>query len=110
METFQGWSLGFTGQEEVVANEMLRESHWVGFLEVQQISCDYEDETHTYIHTHTARSKEEIKGKERRRDGRGEKTRKEGRRGEGKERKRKRKIHFSNQKNLKLNVALYFQG
>lgn len=56
METFQGWSLGFTGQEEVVANEMLRESHWVGFLEVQQISCDYEDETHTYIHTHTALS------------------------------------------------------
>lgn len=52
----QGWSLGFMGQEEVVANEMLRESHWVGFLEVQQISCDYEDETHTYIHTHTALS------------------------------------------------------
>ena len=66
--------------------------------------------THTHTHTHKARSKEEIKGKERRRDGRGEKTRKEGRRGEGKERKRKRKIHFSNQKNLKLNVALYFQG
>ena len=66
--------------------------------------------THTHTHTHKARSKEEIKGKERRRDGRVEKTRQEGRRGEGKERKRKRKIHFSNQKNLKLNVALYFQG
>lgn len=61
-----------------------------------------------HTHTHKARSKEEIKGKERRRDGRGEETRKEGRRGEGKE--RKRKIHFSHQKNLKLNVALYFQG
>lgn len=48
METFQGWSLGFMGQEEVVANEMLRESHCVGFLEVQQIPCDYEDKTHTH--------------------------------------------------------------
>ena len=39
------------GQEEVVANETLRESHWVGFLEVQQMSCGYEDHTHTHTHT-----------------------------------------------------------
>ena len=46
------------GQEEVVANEMLRESHCVGFLEVQQMSCDYEDETHTHTHSPILKSED----------------------------------------------------